>query len=461
MKILVTGGMGYIGSHTVVELQNAGYDVVVFDNLYNADPAVQERVQRITGKSFDFIEGDIRDRAALEAAFAAHKIDAVIHFAGLKAVGESVAQPLRYYDNNVYGSVALFETMAKAGCKTLVFSSSATVYGDPASVPIKEDFPLSATNPYGRSKLMIEEILRDVFKSDPTWRIALLRYFNPVGAHESGLIGEEPNGIPNNLVPYIAQVANGQREKLSVFGGDYPTKDGTGERDYIHVVDLAIGHVKTLVFSSSATVYGDPASVPILEDFPLSATNPYGRSKLMIEDILRDLIKAEPDWHIALLRYFNPVGAHESGLIGEEPSGIPNNLVPYIAQVATGQREKLSVYGGDYPTPDGTGMRDYIHVVDLSIGHVKTLEKLAKAPGLLTYNLGTGRGNSVLEMVAAFEKACGRPIPYQIVDRRPGDIAKCYADPARARDELGWVATRDVAQMCTDTWHYQTVNGKA
>ena len=334
MKILVTGGVGYIGSHTVVELQHAGYDVVVVDNLSNAQRSVQERVQKITGKPFELVEADIRDRAAMEAVFAAHKVDAVVHFAGLKAVGESVAQPLRYYDNNVSGSVVLFETMAKFG-------------------------------------------------------------------------------------------------------------------------------VKTLVFSSSATVYGDPASVPILEDFPLSATNPYGRSKLMIEDILRDLIKAEPDWHIALLRYFNPVGAHESGLIGEEPSGIPNNLVPYIAQVATGQREKLSVYGGDYPTPDGTGMRDYIHVVDLSIGHVKTLEKLAKAPGLLTYNLGTGNGNSVLEMVRAFEQACGRPIPYQIVDRRPGDIAKCYADPARARDELGWVATRDVAQMCADTWHYQTANGKA
>ncbi|MFC5550668.1 UDP-glucose 4-epimerase GalE [Massilia aerilata] len=329
MKILVTGGMGYIGSHTVVELQNAGHDVVVFDNLSNADPSVQGRVQKITGKSFEFVHGDIRDRAALEAAFGAHKIDAVIHFAGLKAVGESVAQPLRYYDNNVTGSVALFETMARFGCKTLVFSSSATVYGDPASVPIKEDFPLSATNPYGRSKLMIEDILRDLFKAEPDWRIALLRYFNPVGAHESGLIGEEPNGIPNNLVPYIAQVANGQREKLSV-------------------------------------------------------------------------------------------------------------------------------YGGDYPTPDGTGMRDYIHVVDLSIGHVKTLDKLVQGAGLHTYNLGTGNGNSVLEMVHAFEKACGKPIPYQIVDRRPGDIAKCYADPTHAREELGWTAQRDIAQMCADSWRYQT-----
>jgi UDP-glucose 4-epimerase len=331
MKILVTGGMGYIGSHTVVELQNAGHDVVVLDNLSNANPVVQERVQRITGKPFAFVEADIRDRAAMEAAFAAHKPEAVIHFAGLKAVGESVAQPLRYYDNNVSGSVVLFETMGKFNCKTLVFSSSATVYGDPASVPIREDFPLSATNPYGRSKLMIE-------------------------------------------------------------------------------------------------------------------------------DILRDLIKAEPDWHIALLRYFNPVGAHESGLIGEEPNGIPNNLVPYIAQVANGQREKLSVYGGDYPTPDGTGMRDYIHVVDLAIGHVKTLDKLAQGAGLLTYNLGTGNGNSVLEMVHAFEQACGKPIPFQIVDRRPGDIAKCYADPTRAREELGWTAQRDVAQMCADSWRYQTTS---
>jgi UDP-glucose 4-epimerase len=329
MKILVTGGMGYIGSHTVVELQNAGHDVVVVDNLSNAVASVQERVQRITDKTFQFEEADIRDRAALERIFGLHKVDAVIHFAGLKAVGESVAQPLRYYDNNVNGSVILFETMAKFG-------------------------------------------------------------------------------------------------------------------------------VKSLVFSSSATVYGDPATVPIREDFPLSATNPYGRSKLMIEDILRDLAKAEPDWRIALLRYFNPVGAHESGLIGEEPNGIPNNLVPYIAQVANGQRDKLSVFGGDYPTPDGTGLRDYIHVVDLSIGHVKTLDRLAKGPGILTYNLGTGRGYSVLDMVRAFEAACGRPIAYQIVDRRPGDVAKCYADPAKAREELGWTAVRDVAQMCADVWRYQT-----
>ena len=329
MKILVTGGVGYIGSHTVVELQAAGHDVVVLDNLSNAQQSVCERVTRISGKPFTFVQADIRDRAAMEAAFAAHRPEAVIHFAGLKAVGESVAQPLRYYDNNVTGSVVLFETMAKFGCKSLVFSSSATVYGDPASVPIREDFPLSATNPYGRSKLMIE-------------------------------------------------------------------------------------------------------------------------------DILRDLAKAEPEWRIALLRYFNPVGAHESGLIGEEPSGIPNNLVPYIAQVANGQRDKLSVFGGDYDTPDGTGLRDYIHVVDLAIGHVKTLDRLNKGPGIVTYNLGTGRGNSVLEMVRAFEAASGRPVAYQIVDRRPGDVAKCYADPALAREELGWTAERDVAQMCADVWRYQT-----
>jgi UDP-glucose 4-epimerase len=329
MKILVTGGMGYIGSHTCVELIKAGHDVVVVDNLSNAQEVVQKRVEHIAGKPIVFANVDVRDRTGLEAVFGAHQIDAVIHFAGLKAVGESVAQPLRYYDNNVNGSVMLFETMAKFG-------------------------------------------------------------------------------------------------------------------------------VKTLVFSSSATVYGDPASVPILETFPLSATNPYGRSKLMVEDILRDLSKAEPDWRIALLRYFNPVGAHESGLIGEEPNGIPNNLVPYIAQVANGQREKLSVYGGDWPTPDGTGLRDYIHVVDLAIGHVKTLDKLATAPGTLTYNLGTGRGNSVLEMVKAFEAASGKTIPYQVVARRPGDIAKCYADPAKARDELGWTAERDIAQMCADSWRYQT-----
>ncbi len=330
MKILVTGGLGYIGSHTCVELIKAGHEPVALDNLSNTTTSVLGRVERITGTPMAFIEADIRDGAALDAAFAAHQFGAVIHFAGLKAVGESVEQPLRYYDNNVAGSVTLFEAMQRAGVKTLVFSSSATVYGDPASVPIREDFPLSATNPYGRSKLIIEDILRDLFASDSSWRIALLRYFNPVGAHESGLIGEEPNGIPNNLMPYIAQVAEGRRAALSV-------------------------------------------------------------------------------------------------------------------------------YGSDYPTPDGTGLRDYIHVVDLADGHVKTLTKLATAPGVVTYNLGTGRGNSVLEMVGAFERASGKSVPYQIVARRPGDIAACYADPSLAERELGWKAERDVAQMCADSWRWQSL----
>jgi UDP-glucose 4-epimerase len=330
LKILVTGGLGYIGSHTCVELIAAGHEPVALDNLSNTSVAVRARVETITGQPLAFVEADIRDRAALDAVFAAHDFGAVIHFAGLKAVGESVAEPLRYYDNNVAGSVTLFEAMQRRGVKTLVFSSSATVYGDPQSVPISEHFPLSATNAYGRSKLMIEEILRDLFISDPGWHIALLRYFNPVGAHESGLIGEEPNGIPNNLLPYIAQVAEGRRASLSVFGNDYPT-------------------------------------------------------------------------------------------------------------------------------PDGTGLRDYIHVVDLAIGHVKTLNKLATGPGVVTYNLGTGRGNSVLEMVRAFERASGKPVPYQIVPRRPGDIAACYADPSLAKAELGWSAERDIAQMCADSWRWQSM----
>jgi UDP-glucose 4-epimerase len=329
MNILVTGGLGYIGSHTCVALLDAGHEPVALDNLSNTQAGVRDRIERITGKRLPFIEADIRDRAALTAVFANERFDAVIHFAGLKAVGESVAQPLRYYDNNVTGSVTLFECMAQAGVKSLVFSSSATVYGDPATVPIEEDFPLSATNPYGRSKLHIEEILGDLHVADPSWRIALLRYFNPVGAHESGLIGEAPNGIPNNLMPYIAQVA-------------------------------------------------------------------------------------------------------------------------------TGQRDSLAVFAGDYPTPDGTGVRDYIHVTDLADGHVKALDKLAAAPALLTYNLGTGRGSSVLDMVRVFEKASGKPIPFRIVDRRPGDIAACYAAPARAERELGWKATRGVDAMCADTWRWQS-----
>ena len=326
--ILVTGGTGYIGSHTCIELLAAGHELVVVDNFSNSKPAVLDRMRQIAGREFVFHEGDIRDRAFLRTVFTARRIDAAIHFAGLKAVGESVAQPLRYYDNNVSGSVALCEVMAEHGVKALVFSSSATVYGDPQSVPIREDFPLSATNPYGRSKLIVEDILRDTFRADPDWRIGLLRYFNPVGAHPSGLIGEDPNGIPNNLMPFISQVAVGQRAALSVFGGDYPT-------------------------------------------------------------------------------------------------------------------------------PDGTGVRDYIHVVDLARGHLAALQALAGQPGLMTVNLGTGCGYSVLEVVRAFERASGRPIAYRIVDRRPGDIACCYADPALAANLLGWGAERGLDEMCQDAWRWQ------
>ncbi|MEW6591021.1 MAG: UDP-glucose 4-epimerase GalE [Pseudomonadota bacterium] len=331
MKVLLTGGAGYIGSHTAVECLAAGHEVVVFDNLSNSSPKSLERVAQIAGRPVAFVEGDIRDRAALARLFADHAIDAVVHFAGLKAVGESVEQPLRYYDNNIAGSIALFETMAAAG-------------------------------------------------------------------------------------------------------------------------------VKSVVFSSSATVYGDPARVPITEDFPLSATNPYGWSKLFIETMLRDVAHAAAGWKVALLRYFNPVGAHASGLIGEDPRGIPNNLMPYIAQVAVGRRAQLSVFGGDYPTPDGTGVRDYIHVVDLARGHVAALNKLAGLAGVHTWNLGTGRGVSVLEMVRAFEAASGRPVPYQVVARRAGDVAQCWADPSRAAAELGWRAEYDLARMCADAWRWQSGN---
>ncbi|KZE32438.1 UDP-glucose 4-epimerase GalE [Crenobacter luteus] len=326
--ILVTGGAGYIGSHTCVELLYAGHDLVVLDNLCNSKREVLQRVEGIAGKKPAFVEGDIRDAAALDAVFARFAIDAVVHFAGLKAVGESVEQPLRYFDNNVVGSLRLVEAMQRHGVKTLVFSSSATVYGDPHAVPIREDFPLSATNPYGRSKLMVEDMLRDLHRADPAWRIAILRYFNPVGAHDSGLIGEDPNGIPNNLLPYVAQVAAGRLAKLRVFGDDYPT-------------------------------------------------------------------------------------------------------------------------------PDGTGVRDYIHVVDLARGHLKALEALAREPALLTLNLGTGRGYSVLEMVAAFAAASGRPIPYEIAPRRPGDIAACCADPSLAERRLGWRAEKGLDDMCASAWKWQ------
>lgn len=331
MTVLVTGGAGYIGSHTCVELLEAGRDLLVLDNLSNSSEESLARVATITGKQPQFIQGDIRDRSCLDRIFTDYDISAVIHFAGLKAVGESCQLPLKYYENNIGGTITLCQAMQAAGVYQLVFSSSATVYGDPASVPISEDFPTSATNPYGRSKLVIEEILKDLYTSDDRWQIALLRYFNPVGAHASGLIGEDPNGIPNNLLPYISQVA-------------------------------------------------------------------------------------------------------------------------------IGRLEKLSVYGGDYPTPDGTGVRDYIHVVDLALGHLKALEALEKTPGLITCNLGTGQGYSVLEMVRAFEQASGRPVPYQITERRPGDIAECYAHPASALDILGWQATKGLDAMMADAWRWQSQN---
>lgn len=330
--VLVTGGAGYIGSHTCIELMAAGHEVVVVDNLCNAKQEAIRRVEEIAQRSLKaFHKADVRDRGAMRSIFRSDRIDAVIHFAALKAVGESVAKPLMYYENNIAGTVALAEVMAEAAVKTLVFSSSATVYGDPASVPIREDFPTGPTNPYGRTKWMMEYVLRDLAAADPEWRVALLRYFNPVGAHPSGRIGEDPNGIPNNLMPFVSQVAVGKRPRLSVFGGDYPT-------------------------------------------------------------------------------------------------------------------------------PDGTGVRDYIHVVDLALGHVKALDKLTQRPGVLTVNLGTGVGYSVLDIVKAFEKACGRPVPYEIVARRPGDIATCYADPTFAAQELGWRAERGIEEMCADAWRWQSNN---
>jgi UDP-glucose 4-epimerase len=329
--ILVTGGAGYIGSHTCVELLKGGFDVVIVDNLANSKMAAVRRIKELAGRTPTFHKVDLLDAGGLAKVFEAHPVAAVIHFAGLKAVGESVALPLEYYHNNLTGTLVLVQQMRARGVKRLVFSSSATVYGDPHTVPITEDFPLSATNPYGRTKLMIEEILRDLAVSDNSWQVALLRYFNPVGAHASGRIGEDPNGIPNNLVPYISQVAVGRLPELSVFGGDYDT-------------------------------------------------------------------------------------------------------------------------------PDGTGVRDFIHVVDLAQGHLAALRRLESDPGLVTYNLGTGRGYSVLEMVKAFETACGKPLPHRIVARRSGDIGTCYADPTKARVELGWEAKLGIAEMCADAWRWQTQN---
>ena len=334
-KILITGGAGYIGSHTLIELDKAGYEFVVYDNLSNSSKESIKRVEKIVNKTISFEQGDIRDKESLRKVFTEYKIDSVIHFAGLKAVGESVAKPIEYYDNNVSGTLKLLEVMKEFNCKKIVFSSSATVYGDPHTTPIKETFPTGATtNPYGQTKYFIEEILKDLYVSDNEFKIAILRYFNPVGAHESGLIGEDPNGIPNNLMPFIAQTAVGKREILSVFGGDYDTHDGTGVRDYIHVVDLAYGHVKAINYL--------------------------------------------------------------------------NNL--------------------------------------------KDVEKP------LIVNLGTGKGYSVLDMIKTFEKASGKKVNYKIVDRRAGDIAKCYADPSYAKEILDWEAKRTIEDMCVDTWKWQSNN---
>lgn len=331
MRILVTGGAGFIGSHTSLELLTAGHEVIVVDNLSNSKPEGMRRVQRLAGRPLRFDRVDLLDRAALDRVFQETRPEAVIHFAGLKSVGESVSQPRRYYLNNVVGTLVLTEVMEQHGVKALVFSSSATVYGDPASVPIKEEFPLSATNPYGRSKLIIEGILADLARADSSWRIALLRYFNPVGAHQSGDIGEDPNGIPNNLLPYISQVAVGK-----------------------------------------------------LKDLP--------------------------------------------------------------------------IFGNDYPTVDGTGVRDYIHVVDLALGHLKALDRLAGITGCVAWNLGTGEGCSVLQLVHAFERASGRKVPYRIAPRRAGDVATSFADPSRARAELGWVANRGIDDICQDAWRWQSQN---
>ena len=331
-KILVTGGAGYIGSHTCVELLEAGYDVVVVDNLYNASPKVIGRIKEITGKDVTFYEKDIRDLDAMNEIFAKEKPDTVIHFAGLKAVGESVHKPLEYYNNNITGTLILCDEMRKHGVKNIVFSSSATVYGSPEEMPITEECP------------------------------------------------------------------KGQ------------------------------------------------------------CTNPYGWTKSMLEQILTDIQKADPEWNVMLLRYFNPIGAHESGLIGEDPKGIPNNLLPYVAQVAVGKLPCLGVFGDDYDTPDGTGVRDYIHVVDLAKGHVKAINKIKENPGVKIYNLGTGKGYSVLDVVKAFEKACGKKIPYEIKPRRAGDIATCYSDATLAKKELGWEAEYGIDEMCADSWRWQSMN---
>ena len=332
MKILVTGGAGYIGSHTCVELLNNGYEVIVMDNLYNASEKALDRVQQITGKTLKFYNADMLYQPAMDQIFEAEKPDAVIHFAGYKAVGESVAKPIEYYHNNMTGTLLLCDTMRKHGCKNIIFRSSATVYGDPLQIPISEECP----------------------KQNPT--------------------------------------------------------------------------------------------------------NPYGQTKTMLEQVLMDIHRADPEWNVTLLRYFNPIGAHKSGLIGEDPKGIPNNLLPYVAQVAIGKLKCVGVFGNDYDTPDGTGVRDYIHVVDLARGHVKAIEKFKENKGVLIYNLGTGHGYSVLQVIAAFSKACGKEIPYEIKPRRAGDIATCYCTPAKAKAELGWEAEYGIEEMCADSWRWQSQN---
>ena len=346
-KILVTGGCGYVGSHTVVALLESGYDSVIVDNLSNSKSLVLDRIEAITGRRPCFYQMDLRDRQSCDAVFRGHSISAVIHFAALKAVGESIAQPLRYYENNIDSTLSLCLAMVEHGVKRLIFSSSAVVYGEPATVPIREDFPVVPTNPYGKSKLMIEQILQDVYVADPAWQMVLLRYFNPVGAHESGWIGEDPAGIPSNLMPYISQVAVGRRKRLNVFGNDYPTPDGTGVRDYVHVMDLACGH-------------------------------------------------------LAALRYLERLDFSTRFLHG--------------------------TCGNDKWDPP------------------------------LVINLGGGRGYSVLEMIQAFEKVSGKTVPYEIVNRRPGDIAVCFADPSRAKELLGWTARRGLADMCVDAWRWQEKN---
>ena len=332
MKILVTGGAGYIGSHTCVELLNEGYEVVIVDNLDNSNAKAVDRIEQITDKKVTFYEKDIRDKEAMNDIFSSEKPDCVIHFASLKAVGESVQKPLEYYENNINGTLVMLDAMRKNGCKNIIFSSSATVYGDPAFIPITEECP--------KGKI----------------------------------------------------------------------------------------------------------------------TNPYGRTKSMLEEILTDLNISDPEWNVILLRYFNPIGAHKSGLIGEDPKGIPNNLLPYVAQVAVGKLKCLGVFGNDYDTPDGTGVRDYIHVVDLARGHVKAIDKIKEKPGVKIYNLGTGNGYSVLQVVKAFSKACGHDVPYEIKPRRAGDIATCYADPSLAKKELGWVAEYGIDEMCEDSWRWQSMN---